>query len=185
MSLLVVVSALGAMNGLIFTSSRVYAALGADHSLFALLGRWHPRLHSPVWSLLTQAALTLLMIVAVGTANGQRMLDGLLVKVGLNPLSWGEYDGGFDIVVRGTAPVFWLFFLMTGVSLFVLRNKDHAIQRTFRVPLYPFVPGVFCLTCAYMLYSSVAYARELSLLGIVPLALGVPLYFVSRLVQRR
>src|SRR5262245_38185551 len=39
-SVLVMISALGAINGLIFTGSRVYSTLGADHSLFALLGRW-------------------------------------------------------------------------------------------------------------------------------------------------
>src|SRR5262249_39907656 len=48
MSVLVMVSALGAMNGLIFAGSRVYAALGRDHSLFAGLGRWHATLGAPI-----------------------------------------------------------------------------------------------------------------------------------------
>ena len=50
MSLLVVVAALGGLNGLILTGSRVHASLGADHRLFAALARWSRR-GSPVWSL--------------------------------------------------------------------------------------------------------------------------------------
>src|SRR5205823_4640264 len=34
-SILVMISALGSVNGLIFTGSRVYAALGTDYGLFA------------------------------------------------------------------------------------------------------------------------------------------------------
>ncbi|TMQ33272.1 MAG: amino acid permease [Planctomycetota bacterium] len=57
MCLLVMISALGAMNGMILTGSRVYSAMGADYGLFAWLGKWHPRLGSPLWSILTQFAL--------------------------------------------------------------------------------------------------------------------------------
>jgi amino acid transporter len=179
-SVLVMISALGAVNGLILTGSRVYATLGADHSVFALLGRWDPRLRSPVNSLVAQCAICVALILAVGTQLGRNAIDGLLTSVRLNALPWDKYFGGFETLVAGTAPVFWLFFLLTGLSLFALREKDHGIHRPFTAPGYPFVPFVFCLTCAYMLYSSIDYAKGLSLLGIVPLLLGIPLYFVSR-----
>ena len=42
-----------------------------------------------------------------------------------------------------TAPVFWLFFLLVGVSLFVLRRRDPDLPRPFRVPLYPVLPLLF------------------------------------------
>jgi hypothetical protein len=54
------------------------------------------------------------------------------------------------------------------------------------VPLYPLTPMLFCLMCAYMLYSSVNYALSLdsgsvgARLGIGVLLLGVPLLFFSR-----
>jgi amino acid transporter len=179
-SVLVMISALGAVNGLIMTGSRVYATLGADHSLFALLGRWDPRLRSPVNSLVAQCIISVGLILAVGTTMGQNTIDRLLTSIGFAALPWNEYDGGFGTLVAGTAPVFWLFFLLTGLSVFTLREKDHGIKRPFTTPGYPFVPFIFCLTCAYMLYSSIAYAKGLSLLGIVPLLIGVPLYFLSR-----
>lgn len=178
-SLLVMLSSLGALNGLIFTGSRIYTALGREHSVFAALGRWDPRLGVPVWSILAQAAVSLLLILAVGTESGRGTVDQLLGWLGFAPLPWQQYNGGFGTLVAGTAPVFWVFFLLTGVSLFVLRSKDPGIERPFTVPLYPVVPLIFCATTVYMLYSSMKYAGALSLLGFVPLAIGVPLYFCS------
>ena len=43
MSLLVMISALGGLNGLILAVSRVHATVGADHALFSWLGYWSPR----------------------------------------------------------------------------------------------------------------------------------------------
>ena len=180
MSLLVMISALGAINGLIFTGSRIYASLGNDYGLFAWLGRWHPRLGTPIWSLCTQSAVSVLLIAAVGTQFGRNAIDNVLIRIGLGSLPWQNYHGGFNTLVAATAPVFWFFFLLTGLSLFVLRVKDRHVRRPFSVPLFPIVPVVFCLTCTYMLFSSVMYARSLTLLGFVPVLLGLPLYVISR-----
>lgn len=180
MSLLVMISALGAINGLIFTGSRVYATVGADHSVFALLSHWHPTRVAPVYSLLAQAAASIVLIVAVGTIAGQRTIDAALVGVALSPLPWQEYFGGFNTLVAGTAPVFWTFFLLTGLSVFVLRWKDGPIERPFSVPWFPVPPLLFCGTCVYMLYSAVVYAKALTLLGVAPVILGLPVYVLSR-----
>jgi len=180
MSLLVMLSALGALNGLILTGSRIFTALGREHSVFAVLGRWDPRLSVPVWSIAAQGFVSLVLIIAVGTETGRDTIDAWLQNVRLAPLPWQDYFGGFNTLVAGTAPVFWIFFLLTGLSLFILRWKDPDIERPFKTPLYPLVPLIFCATSGYMLYSSLTYAKALSLIGFVPLAIGVPLYFCSR-----
>jgi APA family basic amino acid/polyamine antiporter len=182
MNVLVMVSALGAVNGLLFTRTRLGAALGADHRLFAVLDRWHPTLKTPVWSLAVQSAITLAMIFLVGTASGQAAINGMLAPLRLGPVPWEEYHGGFDTIFAGTAPVFWAFFLLTGLSLFVLRVKDPKVERPFAlpVPLFPLLPLAFCGMCAFGLYSAGTYARWVSLIGIVPLAAGLPLYWPSR-----
>src|SRR5207249_1989554 len=136
MCVLVMVSALGAVNGLIFTSSRIYAALGSDHSIFAGLSRWHPRWGSPIWSLLTQAAITVTMILAVGSTVGQETLKQLFLSAHLGEVSW-EGQSGFGSLLKCSAPVFWLFFLLSSLSLFVLRYKDRGKERPFSVPLFP------------------------------------------------
>jgi amino acid transporter len=178
-SILVMISALGAINGLIFTGSRVFSTLGGEHSVFALLGRWNPRLGSPVWALLIQAVICLLLMVGVGIAAGRNAIDWCLVNLGLPAMPWQEYFGGFDTLVAGTAPVFWGFFLLTGLALFALRERDRGIERPFSVPLFPLLPLIFCGTCFYMLYSAIAYAKLLSLIGVVPLVIGLPLYYIS------
>jgi basic amino acid/polyamine antiporter, APA family len=179
MCVLVMVSALGAVNGLIFTSSRIYATLGADYSLFAVLGKWHPRLGSPVWSLGIQMVITLAMVVAVGTSVGQEQLNQALEGLGLERVTWAG-QRGFYSLLRCTAPVFWLFFLLTALSVFVLRINDQYRERPFAVPLYPVLPLVFCATCGYMLYSGIAYAGRLGLVGGALVLAGIPFYVFSR-----
>jgi amino acid transporter len=179
MSVLVVISALGAINGLIFTGSRVYASLGADYSIFARLGRWHPRYDAPLMALIAQGLVALALVLLLGTFAGRALIDGGLSFFGVPPARWTGH-GGFDTLLQCTAPVFWAFFLLTGASLFVLRFKDRSRVRPFPVPLYPVLPLVFCGTCAYMLYSATDYAGTLAVIGIVPVALGLPLFFASR-----
>lgn len=181
MCLLVMISALGAINGLVLTGSRVYAALGSEHRLFAWLGRWHPQLGTPLWSLLAQALISLAMIAVVATEKGHDALNRLLTVLGLSPILFGEFRSDFEKLVSGSAPVFWGFFLLTGFSLIILRFKDPQRERPFRLPLplFPLLPLIFCGTCVYMLYSAIDYAKYLSLIGVVPLLLGVPLYFLS------
>jgi amino acid transporter len=89
-------------------------------------------------------------------------------------------------------PVFWLFFLLVGASLFVLRRRDPQSPRPFRVPLYPLTPALFCLVCAYMLYSSVSYlfkpwvhAGIGTAVGLGVLALGLPMLVLAKFYGAR
>lgn len=183
-SIIIVFSALGALNGTILTGSRVYAVMGEDHKIVAMLGRWSKRFGTPAWSLVGQGLIAVLMIFLVGTVAGQRFLDSLLTGLGLSAIPWKEYGGGFSTLVAGTAPVFWLFFLMTGVAVIVLRYRDKNVKREFKVPFFPVLPALFCLMCLYMLYSSIVYAKGLILFGIVLLAIGIPLYWIGRKSRR-
>lgn len=177
-SILVIISALGAINGLIYTGSRIYFSMGADFRFFTPLARWNDKRSSPVISLAWQCVITLLLILIVGTAAGQGAIDAFLGLAGVEGVSW-ERHGGFDTLLRCSAPVFWLFFLATGVSLFVLRYKDAGVPRVFRVPLYPLLPLIFCGMCSYMLYSATLYAGKLVLMGLLPVIIGVLTYVLG------
>ncbi len=151
---LVVMSAVvTSANATLLMGSRMVWAFGRDHALFAPLGRWDARAGTPVAAVVVQGAIAL-ALVAFGAIS----------------------RSGFEAMVAYTAPVFWLFFLLTGVSLFVLRRRDPTTPRPFRVPLYPLTPAVFCAACAYLLWSSLAYAGPGAVLGVAVLAAGlVPL----------
>jgi APA family basic amino acid/polyamine antiporter len=140
-SLLICISALGAINGMIFTGARIYSALGKDHRLFARLGRWSPRFGTPVAAVCLETTVTILLVAAVGIINA-----GIASR------------SGFERLVTFTAPAFWLFLMLTGVSLLVLRTRDGQRPRPFRVPGYPVTPLIFCGAAAFMVYSSVTYA---------------------------
>jgi amino acid transporter len=185
MYLLVMVAALGGLNGLILTGSRVHASLGADHRVFAWLGRWHPRWNSPVASLATQAVVTVALISIVGTPWGHGQIDALNARIGNEPLDWGKFGGGFEMLVATTAPVFWFFFFLTVTALMALRWRDPHTPRPFRVPFFPLLPMVFCGMCGYMFYSSIQWAGSLALVPLVPLGAGVLLYVASQVMGQR
>jgi len=176
MAILVMVSALGALNGMLSTGSRIYAALGCDFQMFRRLAEWHPKRGVPAASLLAQTAIAILLIWFVGTQNGRACINAFLQSTGFGALEWSGH-GGFETLLRCTAPIFWTFFLMSGVSLFILRVKDPSAVRPFRVPLYPLFPALFCAMCGYMLYSAAVYAGKLLVIGALPAVLGCILYW--------
>jgi basic amino acid/polyamine antiporter, APA family len=204
MSIIVMVSALGAVNGLTFTGARVYATLGADHRLFGWMGYWRPGHGTPIMALILQALLTVFIVGAIATEHGHEAVNqglefinkGLaganqfVQKIDENleipPIDyekeWKPGDG-FERLVARTAPVFWTFFLMTGLSLFVLREKFKDMPRPFSVPLYPIVPLIFCNSCAWMLYQATDFVRWHALFAVVIVLLGLPLYWLSRLIS--
>jgi amino acid transporter len=173
------VSALGAMNGMIFAGARVFAVFGADHRLFAWLSRRNAQLGAPWAAIVAQSAVTLAMIFAVGTAAGRDTIDAAFGAIGAPTVPWDAFYGGFETLLAATAPVFWALFLAVGVALMVLRWRHPQRERPFAVPLYPLPPLVFCATCLFMLHSSLLYARWLALLGAAPVAAGLILYAVA------
>lgn len=182
MAVIVMISALGAINGLIFTGSRVYASMGQDHSLFSFLGKWNKKLGAPIYAVSAQAVVTLFMILQVGTETGRTATNNVLSAVGIEPIPWARFDNdGFEALFAGTAATFWIFFLLTGLSIFVLRVRDPQIERPFRLhfPWFPLLPFVFCGMCIFGIYSAITFAGWLSLIGFVPLAIGVPIYILS------
>lgn len=179
-SALVMLSALGAINGMILTAPRIYATWGADYPALSWLSHWNRRVTAPVTAIAVQASVAIFLIVLVGTPAGRDLCDAALRGVGLAALPWHEFLGGFEMLIAGTAPVFWAFFLLTGSAVMVQRRRDPHAERPFAVPLYPLPPLIFCAACLYMFYASLAYARSLVLLGLVPLAIGVALLLVVR-----
>lgn len=110
-----------------------------------------------------------------------------LLAVALCRFAIDLLGGGFKSMVEFTAPVFWLFFLLTGISLFVLRRREPNVPRPFKVPLYPVLPLLFCASCAYMLWSSLSYVYSQQLgglnaawIGVAVLAIGVVLLLLLR-----
>lgn len=147
--LLVSLSALTSLNTTIFTGARANYALGKDFRPLLFLGKWNKTKSAPVNSLILQGVIAIVLI------------------------AFGAFTrNGFEAMVDFTAPVFWFFFLSTGISLFVLRRKEKSVLRPFKVPLYPVTPLLFVAFCAYMLYSSLSVTGVGALVGVALILIG-------------
>ena len=106
-----------------------------------------------------------------------------LALVGFGAL---QHDG-FEAMVEFTAPVFWSFLLLVGIALFVLRARDGGAERPFRVPLFPLTPIVFCAACAWLTYSSIAYAasRDAVHISLLVMAAGIVALITIRVLSGR
>jgi APA family basic amino acid/polyamine antiporter len=133
-SVLVVISCLGAVNGMLLTGSRVFYALGTHHATFRWLGAWNERTGVPLRSLVLQVLVTLGLVIGFGR------------------------DRGFERLVIFTAPFYWAFIALVGVALIILRLRSATAGATFRVPLFPLTPIVFAATSGAMVYAGISYA---------------------------
>jgi amino acid transporter len=141
-SIIIAIAAITSINATIIVGARSSYAAGRDWPPLARLGVWDGERGTPATALKLQCVAALLLVVA------------------------GAWTGsGFKSMVEFTAPVFWLFFLLSGVSLFVLRKREPQTPRPFQVPLFPVLPLIFCAMCAYMLWASLSYVYNQSLGG--------------------
>lgn len=158
-SVIVSVATLTSINATMIVGARTNYALGRDWPIVSFMSRWDTNRDAPVRAYLVQGAMALIL-VALGAIEKQ----------------------GVKTMVDFTAPVFWFFIMLTGVSLFVLRFKFPHVARPFKVPLYPILPLVFIGTAAFLFYRSVAFAFEMKA---VQVALYVMLAgFVAWIIAR-
>ncbi len=151
-TLAVVVAAISTLNATIFTGGRVFYAMGCDLRVMRWMGVWNGRGGTPANAQIAQGVIALALI-------------------GMGSLT----PDGFKAMVDYTAPVFWMFLLLIGGSLFVLRWRNPLRALPFRVPLYPLTPILFCITSACMLYASVMHTGAAALVGLGVLVAGAPI----------
>jgi APA family basic amino acid/polyamine antiporter len=163
-SILIAVAALTSMNSTMLVGARTNYAVAHDWPVFSFMGRWQSERSTPVAGFFVQAAIALGLI-----------FFGAMEK------------DGFSTMVEFTAPVFWFFFMLAGIAVFVLRRKDPDAPRPFRVPLYPVLPLVFVLTCAYLFYSSVTYAQSqhATWIAFAVMASGIAVWALVRIRSAR
>lgn len=149
----IAVSTFGFLNLVILVTPRVLQAMAADGVFFPRLARLHPRYRTPAAAILVQAAWA-----------------GALTLTG----TFGQL---VDYVAFGD----WIFFGLTVAGLFRYRARDRALGvkppvGAFRIPGYPWTPGLFVVAAAYVVVSAVLASPRNALIGFGLLALGLPVY---------
>jgi basic amino acid/polyamine antiporter, APA family len=147
-SLAFIISAIGALNGIILMNARVPFAMARDHLFFNPLGRLSPTTRAPVIAIWVQGIWACVLTLS----------------------------GTFDQITTSVIFALWIFFALVGSSLFVLRRKLPAAPRRYRTPGYPVVPILFVAVAVWLVVNSIkAYPVE-SAAGLLLIAIGLPFY---------
>lgn len=143
-----VVSALGAMNGSILSSARVPYAMARDGVFFRPLATLSPKRSIPVISTLTQGGIAVILAAS----------------------------GTFDQLTDSVVFISWIFYALTASTLFHFRRQKTA-HAAFLSPFYPVLPVMFIVLSAGLTVYTVLAQPALTLLGLGIVTAGIPLYF--------
>ena len=133
------------------SGARVPFAAARDRLFPSVLGRIHPRFRTPWASLVLQAVLSSLLLLAIG-----------------------RFQALFSLAIFSE----WLFYALTAATVFVFRVREPDVYRPYRVTGYPVVPALFILAALVLLVFSFMDQPRNSIAGAVVILCGVPLHFL-------
>lgn len=152
-SILVIISALGCLNGSVLTGARVTYATAQDGAFPKAFGYLHSRYRVPSIALMLQFLLSLVLIVS------------------------GNYDQLFTYVVCAG----FTFYALTAVALIKLRNrKKYEKMGTYRVPFFPLLPILYILGIGGFLINAFLERPWEALIGFGIVLAGIPAYSVFK-----
>jgi APA family basic amino acid/polyamine antiporter len=145
----VLTSIFAALNGSILSGGRVPYAMARDGLFFKNMATVEPKFRTPGNAMIWLSVWSCVVVLS------------------------GWYDDLYNFVIFGS----WILYLMTAVSVFVLRRKQPNLPRPYRVLGYPVVPVLFVGVAAMLLLNTLHDRPRESLMGLFLMALGIPFYF--------
>lgn len=135
------------------SGARVPFAAARDGLLPEVLAGIQPRFRTPWISLLLQAVLSTLLLLAVG--KFQALLSLAIISE-------------------------WLFYALTTATVFVFRRREPETPRPYRVTGYPVVPALFIAAAVLLIIFSFVDQPLTSTLGAVLILAGIPVYLAMQ-----
>jgi len=148
----ILVSTLGANNGIILTAARIPYAMARGGLFFRSQGIVHPRFATPVVALLTQGVIA-----------------SVLART-------GKYDQLFTYVVFAQ----FVFYALSAGAVILLRRKAPQVTRPYRTWGYPVTPLVFIAFALWLVANTIAESPRESAVGAGLILLGLPGYWYWR-----
>jgi len=148
----ILVSTLGANNGIVFTSARIPFAMARQGLFFGWASRLSSRTHSPNITLLVQMGVAVLLTLT------------------------GSYLQLTTYVVF----VSFLFYALSAAAVLVLRRREPDLTRPYRAWGYPITPVVFILFALYLVIDTIVQTPRESAVGVGIVLLGLPAYWYWR-----
>jgi APA family basic amino acid/polyamine antiporter len=148
-TLLIIVSALGSLNGIALAGPRVYYALANDGLTFRWMAALHPQRQTPYLAIAAQG----MWACVLAATNSYRAL--------------------FTRVVYTE----WLFFALLAAGILLLHRRGDYRPRYLKL-LYPLLPAISLLTSAAIAINQIRATPVDSAIGVGLILLGLPIYFV-------
>jgi len=149
MALGLMASSVGSLHTSILTGARVPYAMARNGLFFQNLSRLSPKTRVPVGALIVQGVWACLLALS------------------------GSFDALTNYVVFGS----WIFYGLVTASIFIFRRRMPHAERPYRAWGYPVVPFVFLLVTAFLLVNTLVTSPQQSIIGLVLIALGLPVYY--------
>jgi len=147
-SIAVIISTFGALNGSILATARVQFAMARDRLFFSPLGKIHPKFGTPHVSLIIQGVWSCVLVLS------------------------GSFDTISDYVIFAA----WLFYMLGAYGVFVLRKKMPEVNRPYKVWGYPYTPIIFIIFSFLFLVNSIISDTQDAAMGSILILSGLPIY---------
>jgi len=148
-SIVVIISTFGALNGNILATARVPFAMARANLFFKSLGKVHPKYGTPHISLIIQGIWSCVLVLS----------------------------GSFDTITDYVMFASWLFYLLGAYGVFVLRRKMPRQYRPYKVWGYPYTPILF-IVCAFLfLVNTLISDTQNAMMGFILIITGLPFYY--------
>jgi len=148
-ALVVMISTFGIVNTTTLTTARLYYAMAKDRLFFGSFAEVHPKYRTPGKALLMQGLWSSLLTFS------------------------GTYDQLFTYVIFAG----WIFYMLGGIGVFILRKKLPHASRAYHVPGYPFVPIIFIVVATWFVINTLVEQTADSVVGILLVLGGLPFYW--------
>ena len=178
MAIAIVISTFGCANGMILAGARVYWAMAQDRLFFRTTGTLN-RKHVPAVGLALQcvwASLLILPRTRLRDAAGNPLIDP---ATGVERYG-NVYSNLLDYVVFAVL----IFYVLTIVSLFVLRRTRPEVPRPYRALGYPVLPALYVVAATVIALTLLVYKTQTTWPGLAIVLTGIPVYFAWRAFGR-
>jgi APA family basic amino acid/polyamine antiporter len=149
MALFVIVSTFGCVNGLILSGPRLYYAMSRDGLFFRKAGILNAQ-GVPAWGLGLQGVWAALLTLS------------------------GTYGNLLDYIIMAAM----LFYALTVAGLFALRHRRPDLPRPYRVPGYPWLPGIYVALSTAIMFILLVEKPGYTWPGLIIVLTGIPVYFL-------
>jgi amino acid transporter len=149
-SLAIMVSTFGTLNGSMMTGPRIFFAMAEDRLFFRRLADVHPRFGTPALSIVLAAALG---VIYVSVRQFAQLADQFIIGI-------------------------WPFYALGVAAVFTLRRRRPDAARPYRAWGYPLVPLLFLLASVYLLGNYMITEPRVFAADVLVILVGIPVYAI-------